>query len=556
MCPDIETFAPLIAAAFGLDTAETEAEHPGHRLRVRLADRALRQVNPLLGLVGRLVQLADSRLEAAAVLDLCGTEPVARKFGFSTEDLDRLATLVTRSGVRWGLDPAHRARFGLNGFGQNTWAAGLDRLLLGIAMDESGQHYLGTALPLDDVDASDVDLVGRFAELLTRLRTVTAGWTESQSVAGWIADFSRAIELMTAVPASETWQLTHAHGQLGRIAEAAGDDSGMLSLPEVAALLTDAFRGRASRANFRTGTLTMCTMLPMRSVPHRVVCLLGADDGVFPRPVRPDGDDIAERDPMVGDRDPRSEDRQLLLDALLAAEERLVVIITGADPRTGSRIPPAVPIGALLDALDTTARTPDGRSVRQQRHRLPSPPAVRPDQLHSGRAGRPGRVQLRPGESARRTRCVRSRPRGAAGRLSRRFPAGAAADHGARSDRAHPLLQPPTAGATPGTRPAVAMGRRRGAGRTDPGRASRAGPLAGRRTAASAAPAGRGPRRARRGGVAPRHPPAARLRRPGAHRNRRRGCRPGGLDRTVPDRRRQGAGRSCSTCRAPAEPSG
>ena len=133
MCPDIETFAPLIAAAFGLDTAETEAEHPGHRLRVRLADRALRQVNPLLGLVGRLVQLADSRLEAAAVLDLCGTEPVARKFGFSTEDLDRLATLVTRSGVRWGLDPAHRARFGLNGFGQNTWAAGLDRLLLGVS---------------------------------------------------------------------------------------------------------------------------------------------------------------------------------------------------------------------------------------------------------------------------------------------------------------------------------------------------------------------------------------------------------------------------------------
>ena len=141
MCPDIETFAPLIAAAFGLDTAETEAEHPGHRLRVRLADRSLRQLNPLLGLVGRLVELADSRLEAAAVLDLCGAEPVARKFGFSTEDLDRLAALVARSGVRWGLDAAHRARFGLDGFGQNTWAAGLDRLLLGVAMDESGQHF-------------------------------------------------------------------------------------------------------------------------------------------------------------------------------------------------------------------------------------------------------------------------------------------------------------------------------------------------------------------------------------------------------------------------------
>ncbi len=366
MCPDIETYAPLIAAAFGLDTAESEAEHPGHRLRVRLADRSLRQINPLLAIVGRLVQLADSRLEAAAVLDLCGAEPVARKFGFSTEDLDRLADLVARAGIRWGLDATHRSRFGLDGFGQNTWAAGLDRLLLGVTMDESGQRFLGTALPLDDVDASDVDLVGRFAELLSRLRTVTAGWTEPRRLPEWIASFQQTLEWLTAVPATDTWQLTHAHGQLGRIAEAAGDDSGALSLPEVAALLSDGFRGRASRANFRTGTLTMCTMLPMRSVPHRVVCLLGADDGVFPRPVRPDGDDLTEPDPMVGDRDPRSEDRQLLLDALLAAEEQLVVIIAGTDPRTGADIPPAVPIGALLDALDSTARTPTGRRVRDQ----------------------------------------------------------------------------------------------------------------------------------------------------------------------------------------------
>ena len=320
----------------------------------------------MLGLVGRLVKLADSRLEATALLDLCGTGPVARRFGFSTEDLDRLADLVARSGVRWGLDAAHRARFGLDGFGQNTWAAGLDRLLLGVTMDESGQHFLGTALPLDDVDASDVDLVGRLAELLSRLRSVTAGWTQPHPVAEWTTSFGRAIELLAAVPDTDTWQLSHAHGQLGRVAEAAGDDSGALSLPEVAALLSDAFRGRASRANFRTGTLTMCTMLPMRSVPHRVVCLLGADDGVFPRPVRPDGDDITEQDPMVGDRDPRSEDRQLLLDALLAAEERLVVIYRRHGPAHRRPNPPAVPIKALLDALDTTARTPDGRSVQDQ----------------------------------------------------------------------------------------------------------------------------------------------------------------------------------------------
>ena len=49
----------------------------------------------------------------------------------------------------------------------------------------------------------------------------------------------------------------------------------------------------------------MCTLVPMRSVPHRVVCLMGLDDGVFPRQTALDGDDRVLADPHVGDRDER-----------------------------------------------------------------------------------------------------------------------------------------------------------------------------------------------------------------------------------------------------------
>ena len=220
MCPDIETFAPLIAAAFGLDTDETPAEHPGHRLRVRLADRSLRQINPLLALLTTLVGLAESRMEASALLDLCSAAPVARKFGFGFDDLERLHVLVNQSGVRWGLDTQHRARFGMADFGQNTWAAGLDRLLLGVAMDETDQHFIGTTLPLDDVDAGDVELIGRLAECLSRVRSVTAACATPRPVAGWIELFRRALDLLASVSITDTWQLTHAHHELGRLAEA------------------------------------------------------------------------------------------------------------------------------------------------------------------------------------------------------------------------------------------------------------------------------------------------------------------------------------------------
>jgi exodeoxyribonuclease V gamma subunit len=89
----------------------------------------------------------------------------------------------------------------------------------------------------------------------------------------------------------------------------------------------------------------------MRSVPHRVVCLLGLDDGTFPRKAPRDGDDLMLRDPHVGERDSRTEDRQLLLDALMAATDRLLVTYTGNDERTNVPRPPAVPVGELLDVV-------------------------------------------------------------------------------------------------------------------------------------------------------------------------------------------------------------
>lgn len=367
MCPDIEAFAPLIAASFGLELGGNEDPHPGHRLRVRLADRSLRQLNPLLAVLARLVELAGARITAAEMLDLCATPPVARRFGFSADNLERLTQMVSASGVRWGLDMEHRQQYGLGAFGQNTWAAGLDRLLLGVTLDEDGQHFLGTALPLDNVESSDVDLVGRFAELVARVRLVTDELSARQSLETWVERLTGALQSLTSVSAADNWQIGHALREIRGLAEAADSHIDLLLSPgEIASLLEETFQGRASRANFRTGTLTMCTMLPMRSVPHRVVCLLGLDDGVFPRRARPDGENLLADDPWIGDTDRRSEDRQLLLDAIMAAQEQLIVVFAGIDARTGAGRPPAVLVGELLDTLDVTARTKTGGSVASQ----------------------------------------------------------------------------------------------------------------------------------------------------------------------------------------------
>jgi exodeoxyribonuclease V gamma subunit len=400
MCPDIETFAPLISATFGVGAVEEDAvdPSPASQLRVRLADRSLRQTNPMMSAASTLLELVDSRMTASEVLDFAAAGPVRRRFGFDEDDLGRLTEWVSEAQVRWGLDAAHRAAFKLEAFNQNTWEAGLDRLLLGVAMAEgpaggdatgqAGSGWVGLALPLDDVDSSDIDLVGRLAELVARLRIAVDALHDPQSLASWIGRLTTAVESLTLTSPADAWQAAQLRSELRSVVEAAGERAEvvMLTLADLRGLLADRLRGRPTRANFRTGSLTMCTLVPMRSVPHRVVCLLGLDDGAFPRQSALDGDDILLTDPLTGERDRRSEDRQLLLDAMLSARDHLVITYTGADERTNSVRPPAVPVGELLDTLDASFVTPDSELPRARvvtRHPLqPFDPAnFTPDRL-------------------------------------------------------------------------------------------------------------------------------------------------------------------------------
>ncbi|CAA9353723.1 MAG: Exodeoxyribonuclease V gamma chain [uncultured Nocardioidaceae bacterium] len=368
MCPDIESYAPLVSAAFGLADSDLPGAHPGHRLRVRLADRSLRQTNPLLAAISRLLELADSRVTASQVLDFAALPPVSRRFQLTDSDGERIREWVSTSGVRWGLDADARAPYSMERVRQNTWQAGLDRILLGVTMAEGEAGWVGLALPLDDVDSTSVDLAGRLAELVDRLAAVLAALSGQQPLHAWLDALAEALSELTAVSEADEWQLTQARRELADVAATAGEQAGsaVLSLGDVRTVLAERLAGRPTRANFRTGNLTMCSMVPMRSVPHRVVCLLGLDDGVFPRTSGVDGDDVLARDPVVGERDRRSEDRQLLLDAVLAAKEHLVVLYTGADERTNTKRPPAVPLGEVLDVIDATVRIQDGARARDE----------------------------------------------------------------------------------------------------------------------------------------------------------------------------------------------
>ncbi|MDT5091579.1 MAG: exodeoxyribonuclease gamma subunit [Mycobacterium sp.] len=353
MCPDIETYAPLIVADFGLGDV-VKGVHPAHKLRVRLADRSLVQTNPLLGVAEQLLQLAGSRVTASEVLNLAQAQPVRTQFGFTDDDLENITRWVRQANIRWGFDRQHRTPYGVD-FVHNTWRFGIDRVLAGVAMSDDARAWIGETLPLDDVGSNRVELAGQLAEYVDRLQRTIDSLTKPQPLSAWLTALTDGIAMLTRVGDTDAWQTSQMEREFNEVLRIAGPrQDTLMRLPDIKALLARHLAGRPTRANFRTGTLTVCTMVPMRSVPHRVVCLVGLDDGVFPRIGVVDGDDALARDAMTGERDIRSEDRQLLLDAVGAATEHLVITYTGANEYSGQERPPAVPLAELLDTLDIT----------------------------------------------------------------------------------------------------------------------------------------------------------------------------------------------------------
>jgi exodeoxyribonuclease V gamma subunit len=366
MCPDIENFAPLIQATFGGHDLNEDGTNSSRSLEVRLADRSLRQTNPVMGVLAEVLELATARITATEVLDLAGREPVRRRFRFSDDDLFRLEEWVDGAFVRWGFDADHRGTFQLADLEANTWQAGLDRVLLGVTMADERQRLFGGALPLDDVDSSDIELAGRVAEFLERLQDALDLLGGIRDVTAWADTLARISDSLTATSSRDAWQRAQLTTLLDElVGEATVDETVSavdLTCDDVRSVMTDRLKGKPTRANFCTGHLTVCTLVPMRSIPHRVVCLLGLDDGSFPRHIERDGDDLTTLSPRVGDRDVRSEDRQLLLDALLAAGDNLIITYSGRDERSNLHRPPAVPVGELLDVIDHSARGAKGQA--------------------------------------------------------------------------------------------------------------------------------------------------------------------------------------------------
>ena len=358
LCADWEVYAPHAEAVFGGGAAGL----PCTLLGRGAAD------DPIVEAFLSLLELAESRMEAGAVLDMLSEPALAGRFGIAPEDLPTLREFVKAGNIRWGMDDAHVEEVmggAVAGARTFTWRRGLDRLLLsaleGADEGEGGVQpagALGVLRPAGNAEGERAGLLGRlsgYVAALEGLRKLRAARGTAEEWQDWlmrlVGDFfeetdanHRSVAALREAVASVAARMREADAMAGGAAAARG-------WGVFAGAVAEQARGAGARAPRVPDSVLFAPLRAGMPSPRRLVWVCGLNDGVYPRnPQRP-AFDLMGRHPAPLDPSPRDDDALALLEAVCGAREKLVLSWRGVDPRSGKEVPPAPLAGVLTDYL-------------------------------------------------------------------------------------------------------------------------------------------------------------------------------------------------------------
>ena len=350
MTPDIDAYAPHIEAVFGNIRPSDRRYIP-----FTVADSPERAGVPMVEAFDNLLHLPESRMGVSDVIDLLDVPAFRKRFGLKETDLPKLRQWIEGSGIRWGLSASHRTGFALpDGLEQNTWLFGLRRMLLGYAAGE-GSSWRGIE-PYEEVGGLEAALVGPLAGILETLDRYCHELNRPTDPENWFVRIRDILkECFEPTDTAEQLVQSRVETELDKWLSACRDAALTESLP--LSVVREAFLGAVQESGmsqkFLAGKVNFCTLMPMRAIPFKVVCLLGMNDGQYPRSRPPLDFDLMAMDGAYrpGDRSRREDDRYLFLEALLSAREKLHISYIGRNIRDNSVQMPSVLVGQLRDYL-------------------------------------------------------------------------------------------------------------------------------------------------------------------------------------------------------------
>lgn len=351
MVPDIDQYAPHIDAVFG-----RYERNDSRCIPYSLADQGARHQHPMLIALEYILSIGQQRANASEVFDLLQVSAIQKRFGFRDDQLATLQRWIDASGVRWALDEHHRAQLQLPAEQQNTWLFGLQRMLFGYAVGEvegfePGWQHIE---PLTDVGGLDADVVGALHQLVMVLCEHFEQATQERTPVQWATYLNELLRrLFTPESDADVVLLNRLQQRLQQWLEAT--QSAALNEPIALTVVLESWLSQVDEPSlnqrFLAGRVNFATLMPMRAIPFKYVCLLGMNDGDYPRTQKPFDFDLMARDYRPGDRSRREDDRYLFLEAILSAQQLLYISWQGRSIRDNSEKPPSVLISQFLEHI-------------------------------------------------------------------------------------------------------------------------------------------------------------------------------------------------------------
>ncbi len=383
MCPQIENYAPYVNAVFARGWQDIDDTVPP--LPCSIADRSAKDSDVLIATFSELLTLPDSRFQISQLLSFLRLPAMAHKFAIPLESLDKITVWLEKATIHWGIDLAHKQQLLANKNANNsfTWQQGLSRLLRGFAYADSDVIYQDQLL-LGNVEGDDALLLGQLMLVIEQLQYFALQLKTARTAQQWqvfllaqleqlfvrnFSDVAKTNIANTLSTTNTTSTTKNVNSQLNQnnetsfaiieqaIAELVehcqqAHFNEKISLDIISEFLNHHFSQPETGRQFMVGQVTFCSMLPMRSIPFKIIAVLGLNDGEFPRQRQPLGFDLMSLSKSrLGDRSRRGDDRYLFLEALISARKSLYLSYQGRNIKNNSDRQPSLVLKELMEYL-------------------------------------------------------------------------------------------------------------------------------------------------------------------------------------------------------------
>jgi exodeoxyribonuclease V gamma subunit len=338
MVSDIDAYAPYIKAVFN---------HAPYKFPFTIADEKMQNEHSLFASISALMAFEWDDFKAESMMQLIEQPYIQQRFQFT--DLEQIRAMIQTANIRFGVEAKAS-----DGSYVHSWSYGLDRLFYGLMI--SGEPEINVnglpLIPLDAYEGQAQETVVKLYSFYKQLKKSLAMRHAPRHVDAWCDWLLLLVEdILFQANEAEDEAYHHLLKIVERLRKVNEFESIQVPFEVFRFHFLKFLEYETKQKSFAGTGITFCSLIPMRSIPFKVVAMLGLNFDQFPRKEQHPSFNLMELHKRKGDRNIKDNDKHLFLETLLSAQSRLYLSYVGYSVKDGSKLPPSSLIDELLEYI-------------------------------------------------------------------------------------------------------------------------------------------------------------------------------------------------------------